>query len=89
MRIYAFWNYDQYPYVLGAEVEELKGEWVKPKGYAGFTFKHIHITDYESGVAIKDQLDYLKAKFERERLELSRNYRKQANKIAPFIPVKN
>lgn len=89
MKLFAFWNYDQYPYVLGAEVEELKGDSVRPKGYGGYTFKHIHITDYESGVVIKDQLDYLKVKFEKERLELSKSYREQAKKIAPFIWVKN
>lgn len=87
MKLFAFWSYDSYPFVLGAEVEELKGDRVKPKGYGGYTFKHIYITDYDSGVVIMDKLNTLKVKYDKDKMELAKSYIGRAKEIAPFLPI--
>ena len=40
--LYAFWDYDQCPYMLGGIVEKfVEGGKVRIKGYQGFCFKPI------------------------------------------------
>lgn len=66
-RLYAFWEYDCPPYVLGGEVEELKDNGlVRIKGYRGMAFDPVKVVPYEEGIELEIQLskqleDYYKA----------------------------
>ena len=49
-RQFAFWIYDQFPYVLGAEVKEIfYNGCVEPFGYEGFRFSPLKIMNYNEG----------------------------------------
>ena len=60
MGVYAFWEYDQFPYVLGAEVVEFQGEQVKVKGYQNYLFSPVKIVDAETGKRMQAELQALK-----------------------------
>jgi hypothetical protein len=65
LRLYAFWEYDSYPYVLGAEVTHLlENGRVKVVGYDGFSFKPIAILPYLQGVYFKSELKALEEDYE-------------------------
>jgi hypothetical protein len=86
MKLMAFWRYDQYPYVLGGEVEDFasKGN-VKIKGYDGFVINPIVIYQYEEGKAIKDKLESLAYEYHQKRKELLEIYKDLATHILPSI----
>lgn len=61
-KLYAFWKYDVEPFLLGAEVEDMKGSLVKPKGYTGW-FKTVKIVPLEKGIKLQKKLNKAKAKY--------------------------
>lgn len=61
-KLYAFWKYDMPPYLLGGEVEEVKDNMVRVKGYTGW-FKTIKIVSLEKGIKLQKKLNKAKAKY--------------------------
>ena len=57
---FAFWRYDQFPYVIGAKVKQIfKDGIIEPCGYGGYTFRPIAFYSISEGQAIKDKLEDL------------------------------
>lgn len=73
-RLYAFWKYDGYPYILGAEVIQFfENGSVECVGYAGYAFKPVKILPLKQGAILKEKLRQLekdrqkaKAQFDNE-----------------------
>lgn len=61
-KLYAFWKYDMPPYLLGGEVEEVKDNMVRVKGYTGW-FKTVKIVSLEKGIKLQKKLNKAKAKY--------------------------
>lgn len=57
-KYYAFWKYDDIPYLLGGEVTEFKpnGQ-VSVKGYTGMLFYPVKVVPLDEGLALKRYLD--------------------------------
>ena len=69
--LYAFWDYDLCPYMLGGELIEFTDTGnIRAKGYDGMSFKPIAILPGQTG---KDALKLLK--------ELRHNYSKQEKEL--------
>lgn len=68
-RLFAFWRYSSYPFVLGAEVVGFSDDgWVEAAGYGGMRFRPIKIVPVAAGVKIHAALKRLEAE-EREARE--------------------
>ena len=63
-KLYAFWKYDVEPFLLGAEVEDMKGSLIKPKGYTGW-FTPVKIVPFEKGVKLHKKLKKAEAKYKK------------------------
>ena len=61
-KLYAFWKYDRPPYLLGGEVEEVKDNMVRVKGYTGW-FRTVKIVPLEKGIKLQKKLNKAKAKY--------------------------
>lgn len=56
--LYAFWRYDQFPYVLGGTVTKIHDNGtVEIKEWQGFCFTPIKIVPLKAGMIIKQDLD--------------------------------
>ena len=83
-KLFAFWRYDQFPFVLGAEVEDIDDDgWVKAKGYDGMKFKPIKIVPAEVGEQISSLLKKLEADERHARREHDETWRSRAAMILP------
>ena len=54
--MYAFWEYDLFPYYDGGKIKEIKGQSVTVEGYDGYTFKPKFLMDDDSGKKFKKRL---------------------------------
>ena len=62
--MFGFWKYDQYPYLLGAEITGFRENGrITAKGYEGFTFNPVKILNYSEGVKVKKELDLLEVQY--------------------------
>ena len=79
--LYAFWNYDICPFMLGGEVKEIRPNgYVVIKGYMGMSFKPIAILPDQAGLdALKKIKDYQQQASELER-SIKEVYKKEALK---------
>jgi len=74
--LYAFWDYDLCPYVLGGIVEEFTGSGkVRIKGYDGMAFKPIAIIPDQKGKDALKLLKELREKYAKEEKELKTRYK--------------
>jgi hypothetical protein len=56
-KLYAFWKYDQFPYVLGGEVVEiLDNGAVSTTNYQGFALNPIRVMPLEAGRRLHEKL---------------------------------
>ena len=61
-KLFAFWRYDQFPYVLGAEIEYINDDgFVRAKGFGGMMFRPIKIVPIAAGEQINAKLKKLEA----------------------------
>ncbi len=85
MKIWAFWKYDRFPYLLGDEAGEMKGMSVCPKSYGGYWFRAKFFLPDELGQNLKSDLKDLQYEkdavmkkihdeFEQKRVELLKKY---------------
>jgi hypothetical protein len=69
-KLYAFWKYDLFPYILGGEVRDIDDRGlVYIEAYQG-RFKPILILPLEKGLAIKKELNNLEREFRTKTKEL-------------------
>lgn len=78
-KLYAFWKYDCYPYLLGAPVVEFRDDgFITAEGYRGCRFKPIKILPLEAGKALKAKLDALEQEYNEQQRALHETFRKRA-----------
>ena len=83
---YAFWKYDQFPYILGAEVEEMLDDGrVKPKGYGGYVFRPVAIMSLKEGIEFQNKLNSIKAEREVVLNSIKNLFIYRLKSIAPFV----
>lgn len=58
--MYAFWEYDLFPYYDGGKIKEIKGRAVTVEGCDGYTFKPKFLMDDDSGEKFEKRLDALR-----------------------------
>lgn len=83
MKLYAFWKYDLFPYVLGGEVVEMRDDGrVLVKGYGpGFWFKPIRLVPVKTGKAIKKKLDEIEARHNKAQKKLKDEAMAEVTKV--------
>lgn len=84
VELYAFWRYDQYPYVLHGEVAEMKDDGgVTLKSYAGMYVKPLLLLPLGSGRQVGEQIDKLRADYKEAKLKLKETWRQNAAVVLP------
>ena len=59
--VFAFWRYDRYPYVLGAEIEAIDGHGnVRPVDYGGHWFRAFKLLSVQAGKKLQARLQKLR-----------------------------
>lgn len=82
MKLYAFWKYGLFPYILGGIVTKIENETVETKEYGkGNRFIYSKITNLKEGLQIQKKLDELTAKYINAEVELRTNFMTERNKI--------
>lgn len=65
-KLYAFWKYDNPPYLLGGEVESIDEDgFVTVKGYSSFRFRPVKIVSLEKGIKLQKKLHKAEVKYRR------------------------
>lgn len=83
---FIFWEYDLYPFTLGAVAyPRPNGMWYAPS-YQG-TFKPTAIYEVKVGEKIAEQLKYLERARVTSQRDLDRSYLSSAQRVAPFLKV--
>ena len=62
--MYAFWEYDLFPYYDGGKIKGIKGQTVAVEGYDGYTFKPKFLMDDDSGKKFAKRLDALRVEMD-------------------------
>lgn len=82
--LFAFWRYDAFPYVLGAEILEMGDDgFVSARGFTGMRFKPIKILPLKAGVFLKQKLDELRTAERAAHQEVDTKFRKELEKLFP------
>jgi hypothetical protein len=84
---YAFWEYDQFPFVLSGEIigrEDSEGR-VRVKGYDGMRFTPLRVISGAKGKIASDNLERLKGLYQSERDALKMDFCGRALEVAPFL----
>ena len=85
--LYAFWKYDQFPFVCCGTVTSMMSDgWVEIKEYGkGYLFNPIKIVPLEQGLKIKRELDALTVAYRKETEALHKSKVKQLKETFDFI----
>ena len=86
IELFAFWNYDSFPYLLGAEVDRMDGNTVYPKGYGGHAFKAAFFLPVEYGESLKKELKALECEKRARQTELNEEFKERLDKILLTYP---
>lgn len=79
-KLYAFWKYDRFPYLLGGLIVDFKDDgFVTVEGYRGMKFKPIKILPFDAGKALQAKLDALEQAYDKQQRSLHEDFRKQAH----------
>jgi len=82
MKLYAFWKYDLFSYILGGIVTEIENERVETEEYGkGNCFIYSKILNLKEGLQIQKKLNELKTRYINVEIELKKNFMKERNKI--------
>ena len=77
--LYAFWDYDLCPYILGGIVTEFTGEGhVRAKGYDGMAFRPIAIIPDENGKRALARLQELRNEYAEKEKALKIDYKNRS-----------
>lgn len=84
IELYAFWRYDQYPYVLHAKVESMADDGsVCLAGYGGMSVQPLLLLPLDAGQELGRTIGDLKAGYHDAKLQLDREWRKNAGAVLP------
>ena len=87
--LYAFWKYDQFPYVLGGEVLTfLKNGGVTVRGYTGELFTPIKIVPWAAGVELHAMLNEVKEEYRQAQQKILEDALRKLDKAAPWATGK-
>jgi hypothetical protein len=87
--LFAFWGYDQFPYVLGGPVEKvMDGGIIKSTNYGGSCFKPLIILPEEEGEMLLIQLEELRKEHREELKRVKAEFQIKLHELAEFIPIK-
>ncbi len=81
MKLYAFWKYDTFPYLLGAEVGTRNGMRVSPLGYGGYTFTAKFFLPDELGESLVNELKEISAKREQQIESINSKYKEELSSL--------
>jgi hypothetical protein len=77
--LFAFWDYDTFPYVLGAPVLEMNANGaVRPRGYGGYWFRPIRLVSLSVGQKVWATLEKLRAERRAAEKALNEQWRRKA-----------
>jgi hypothetical protein len=80
----AFWEYDQYPFVLSGTVTRITDQGFQTKQYGNYNFSPIFVLPDEDGDAVEAKLEELTNQYRRELAALKANYKRKVLEVAPF-----
>lgn len=81
MKQYAFWKDNEYPYLLGGEVVEYRGNRVKINGCGHKLVLPVALVTPEKGKSMQVQLQQLKTEYEEKRKCLEEEYEEKAHNV--------
>ena len=83
---YAFWQYDQFPYLLWSRVVKLdeKNKKAEVIGYGGATFNYVKVLPKDEAVKVIEELCILTGEHDQIIQYLNRLSRTALDKIAPW-----
>ena len=86
--LFAFWAYDQYPWLLGGHVTRVRYDGnVETREFGtGHWFHPVILLPEAEGEKWKAKLDRLEREFDRERSVVARKWKEEAEKEIPFLP---
>lgn len=88
-KIWAFWEYDRYPYLLSGPVKRITDEgYATVDNYGGATFRHNFVLNAKQGKSLQFELDVLEAKFSKEKEELTKIYKEKLDNVLKKFNVK-
>ena len=84
---FAFWRYDQFPYVLGAEVLDKKEEFgklcIEAKGYETYRFYPLIVMPLDEGLLLQKKLDSLEEEREQTLDSIYKGFKARLKEIFP------
>jgi hypothetical protein len=82
-RLYAFWKYDQFPFVLGGEVTAMQSDGsVETVGYGkGYWFTPFKIVPLADGRKIAKELERLRAEYRQAQATLAKEFVDKRNQV--------
>jgi len=88
--LYAFWNYDLCPYVLGGRVKSFTSDGgVRIEGMPGMIFKPIAILPDKAGMDALEMIREIAVKFKKEEQKLKDKYRNEAKFVLGLLEKNN
>jgi hypothetical protein len=84
--LFAFWRYDLFPYVLGAQVIEMRADgWVSTKGYGHYWFKPTKLLPLVEGKKLWERLLELQTNQRQKLHEFQLAHLHHLEEVAPWI----
>lgn len=80
MELYAFWNYDNFPYVCGGKIERMEGDLAYIKSYQGYC-KPKKVMELNAGLELMHKLEMLTDEYNQEQKKLREKYELLRNKL--------
>lgn len=86
-RLWAFWKYDRWPFLLGGEIDHFTaGGSVYITSYQS-AFKPVLILSYKEGKSLLESLITMGAQLEADTIALRQSYTKKANELLEEYPI--
>lgn len=81
-KLFGFWRYDSYPYILGASIERFTpGGYIVPADFGGRCYKPILILPFNEGKILRERLKNLEVGYERAEKEMRAGWIEALGKI--------
>lgn len=81
-RLFAFWHYDLFPYVLGAEVTKFVSDGlVQAKGYQTYCFKPLRVVLLDEGTELWSKLSALREEHRRAIDDINQSFLARAEEL--------
>lgn len=87
-RVFAFWTYDRFPYVLSAAGHQIEPDIMKLDGFGRWGMNSLFtIQSVEMGEDTKAKLQSLEAEYHAEEKALLEKYKAKALKVLPALAM--